>query len=297
MATISVNLPSNSGDTGLVLLLYSLSDGSLLNPSAGDSLSEVANGLFTATVDNAHIPSGQDVRADVQNSSQSVIYTNILYDGSTLVGLQSQAGLIDDISDSIGASGTRAVTVTVSDGSSNVPYAPVQLLDSSDNPIGVVRASSASGTLVLNIEDGSYKLLVPTINGYDTHVAESLTVSGSNVSATLTLTPNVALSAATEPSLCNVLVKVVSQYGTPLAGATVSARIDSPDFLLNTVVSNDVTTTSTTDVNGEATLSLIRASAFIRGGRYEIMVKNGTSTQKFEYYVPNQASVIATFTG
>jgi hypothetical protein len=27
------------------------------------------------------------------------------------------------------------------------------------------------------------------------------------------------------------------------------------------------------------------------------MVKNGNSTQKFEYYVPNQASVIATFTG
>lgn len=295
MATLSAHLPNSAGETGLNLLLYSLVDGSLLN-AGGDALSEVANGLFQATVDDADIPATADARADVQNVNGDVIASDILYNGSTIIGIQPQAGLIDDIAESVGTGGARAVTITVSDGSANIPYAPVQLLDASDNPIGSVRATSSAGTLVLNLDDGSYKLLVPTMNGYDNHTAQTLTVSGVSTSITLTLTANVAVSAATDPALCNVLIKVVSQYGSPLAGAGVSARIDSPDFLLNTVVSNDVSTSATTDVNGEATLSLIRAVSFIRGGRYEIMVKNGNSTQKFEYYVPNQASVVATFT-
>ena len=75
-----------------------------------------------------------------------------------------------------------------------------------------------------------------------------------------------------------------------------TAKIEAPDFLLNTVVSNDMTTTATTDASGEVTLSLIRAVEFIRGGKYQILIKVGTSTQKFEYYVPNQSSVVATFT-
>jgi hypothetical protein len=146
------------------------------------------------------------------------------------------------------------------------------------------------------LEDGDYKFVVSNMNGYETHVAESLNVSPSTVSKTLTLTP-VVQAAATDPALCSVLVRVLNQYGQRVEGASVSARIDSPDFLLNSVVSNELSNASLTNSSGEATLTLIRAAQFIRGGKYEIMIKVGNSTQKFDYYVPNQGSAVATFTG
>lgn len=297
MATITANLPLNAGDTGIVLFLYSLSDGSLLN-LGGDSLAEVANGLFQADVDDAHIPSGEDLRADAQNGTGVVIASDILYDGSSIIGVQPQLTLIDDLSSSIGSSGNRAVTITVTDAVNNIALAnaPVQLQDASGNAVGVVRHTGSSGSLILNLDDGSYKLLVGTMYGYEVHVAEDLTVSPTDTAKTLSMTPSLAIQPASDPALCNVLVKVLNQYGQPLDGATVTARIESPDFLLNTVVSNEMTLTQTTDVNGHATLSLIRAVEFIRGGKYEIMIKVDNSTQKFDYYVPNQDSVLATFT-
>lgn len=295
MANISANLPLNAGDTGLVLFLYSLSDGSLLN-AGGDSLSEVNNGFFQANVDDNDIPADEDVRADVQDSSGGVLASDILYSGQTLVGSQPQVSLVDNVSDAIGADGARVVTITVTDGTANIPHAPVQLLNTSDNPIGVVLNANSQGVLTINIEDGDYKFIVGNVIGYESHVAESFTVSESSVSKTLTLTPNAAISPPSDPALCNVLIRVLNQYGQRLQGATVSARIDSPDFLLNSVVSNEMSTTATTDVNGEVTLTLIRAIEFIQGGKYEIMIKNGTSTQKFDYLVPNQGSVVATFT-
>lgn len=295
MAIISANLPLNAGDTGLTLLLYSLTDGSLLN-AGGDAMTEVANGFFQATVDDSDIPADEDVRADARDASSNVIASDILYSGSTLVGIQSQASLVDDVSDAIGAAGSRAVTITVTDGSANVPNAPVQLMTAADVAIGVVRYTNSSGELVLNIEDGSYKLLVGMMTGYAVHAAEAFTVTAVALTKTLTVTPDSAVVGAADPALCNVLVKVLNQYGSPLEGATVTAKIEAPDFLLNTVVSNDMTTTATTDASGEVTLSLIRAVEFIRGGKYQILIKVGTSTQKFEYYVPNQSSVVATFT-
>lgn len=295
MATISANLPLNAGDTGLVLFLYSLTDGSLLN-AGGDAMTEINNGFFQATVDDNDIPADEDVRADAQDALGGVLASDILYSGQTLIGSQPQVSLVDDVSDAIGADGARTVTITVTDGTANIPHAPIQLLNSSDNPIGVVLNANSQGVLTMNIEDGDYKFIVGTVIGYESHVAESFTVSESSVSKTLTLTPNAAITAPSDPALCNVLIRVLNQYGQRLQGATVSARIDSPDFLLNSVVSNEMSTTATTDVNGEVVLTLIRAIEFIQGGKYEIMIKNGSSTQKFDYLVPNQGSVVATFT-
>lgn len=293
MATIYANLPLNAGDTGITLYLYSLTDGSLQN-AGGDAMTEVSNGLFSANVDDADIPAATDLRADARDSGGSVFASDILYSGTTLIGSQPQVTLIDEISNTIGGSGLNVVTATVNDGTANVPNAPVQLLDSLDNPIGYPITSSSSGLATFNLNDGSYKMAVGYLNGYESHVAQVVNVVGPTA-VTLTLTP-ASMSAATDPALCNVLVRVLTQYGQPAVGATVTAKIDSPDFLLNSVVSNDMVTTATTDSNGEVTLSLIRAVEFIRGGKYNILIKVGTSTQKFEYYVPNQASVVATFT-
>ena len=292
MATISANLPLNAGDTGLTLFLYSLTDGSLLN-TGGDSLTEVANGLFQATVDETI---EADLRADAKDSGGNLLASDTLYLGSSIVGQQPQVTLIDEIATNTGGAGVRVVNITVSDGASNVPFAPVQLQDAAGNTVGSVRVANGSGVASLNLDDGSYKAVVGNLFGYESHTAEAFTVDEDNEAVTLTLTPSVAVSPPSDPALCNVLIKVRNQYGQPLDGATVTAKISAPDFLLNTVVSNEMNVTSTTDVNGEAVLTLIRAVEFIKGGEYQILIKVGTSTQKFSYYVPNVSSTVATFT-
>lgn len=292
MATISANLPLNAGDTGLALFLYSLTDGSLLN-TGGDSLTEVANGLFQATVDETI---EADLRADAKDSGGNLLASDTLYLGSSIVGQQPQVTLIDEIATNTGGAGVRVVNITVSDGASNVPFAPVQLQDAAGNTVGSVRVANGSGVASLNLDDGSYKAVVGNLFGYESHTAEAFTVDEDNEAVTLTLTPSVAVSPPSDPALCNVLIKVRNQYGQPLDGATVTAKISAPDFLLNTVVSNEMNVTSTTDVNGEAVLTLIRAVEFIKGGEYQILIKVGTSTQKFSYYVPNVSSTVATFT-
>ena len=292
MATISANLPLNAGDTGLTLFLYSLTDGSLLN-TGGDSLTEVANGFFQATVDETI---EADLRADAKDSGGNLLASDTLYLGSSIVGQQPQVTLIDEIATNTGGAGVRVVNITVSDGASNVPFAPVQLQDAAGNTVGSVRVANGSGVASLNLDDGSYKAVVGNLFGYESHTAEAFTVDEDNEAVTLTLTPSVAVSPPSDPALCNVLIKVRNQYGQPLDGATVTAKISAPDFLLNTVVSNEMNVTSTTDVNGEAVLTLIRAVEFIKGGEYQILIKVGTSTQKFSYYVPNVSSTVATFT-
>ena len=292
MATISANLPLNAGDTGLTIFLYSLTDGSLLT-TGGDSLTEVANGLFQATVDETI---DADLRADAQDSGGNLLATDTLYFGSSVVGQQPQITLIDEIANNTGGAGVRVVNITVSNGSSNVPFAPVQLQDATGNSVGSVRTANASGVATFNLDDGSYKGLVGNMFGYESHAAEAFTVDEDNEAVTLTLTPSVVASAPSDPALCNVLIKARNQYGNPLSGATVTAKMASPDFLLDTVIWNDMTVTATTDVNGEVVLTLIRAVEFVKGGEYQILIKSGGSTQKFSYNVPDVSSTTITFT-
>lgn len=82
MATVLVHAPELSGFTGLRLWLYSDAAGTLLN-TGGDELTEVANGLFSATVAETI---GVTYRADIKNAAGTLTYrTGWIASGGTVV--------------------------------------------------------------------------------------------------------------------------------------------------------------------------------------------------------------------
>ena len=82
MPTITIDLPAEAGETGMTLEL--IAAGVLLN-AGGDTLTESANGYFSATV--AESPAaGVDYRADVKDSGGDVFYSDTLHAGETHVG-------------------------------------------------------------------------------------------------------------------------------------------------------------------------------------------------------------------
>jgi len=83
MPTISIHMPEQSGQTGLILFLRKTSDGTLVN-AGGDSLTEdpVLSGRFTATVAETH---AEVVAASVANSGSLIVRDGWISVGGTIV--------------------------------------------------------------------------------------------------------------------------------------------------------------------------------------------------------------------
>ena len=139
------------------------------------------------------------------------------------------AGSVAKLSQGSGGSsgeGDRVVTIIVEDGSSNrVPNAPVNILDASGNPTTLKASTNSSGVVVFNLNDGNYQGLIGATAGFETHAAESFTVSGHG-NQTLTLTPT-SITPAVAPA--SVLVAYcVDGSGQPQEGVVVQLRMQKP---------------------------------------------------------------------
>jgi len=80
---IFANLPLNSGENGLTLMLYNPQSGVQIN-APSDLMQEMGNGVFYADVTQDIT---EDLRADVLDSQGDAIASDWLYEGNSVVGL------------------------------------------------------------------------------------------------------------------------------------------------------------------------------------------------------------------
>lgn len=146
--------------------------------------------------------------------------------GLSLAGTGSVGKLSQGAGGGSSGEGDRVVTIIVEDGSSNrVPNAPVNILDASGNPTTLKASTNSSGVVVFNLNDGNYQGLIGATAGFETHTAESFTVSGHG-NQTLTLTPT-SITPAVAPA--SVLVAYcVDGSGQPQEGVMVQLRMQKP---------------------------------------------------------------------
>lgn len=94
--------------------------------------------------------------------------------------------------------------------------------------------------------------------------------------------------------LCDVEF-VVTNNGTPMENARVIAQVIGDNSTTDGLIVANRATEALTDVNGECTLTLIRQSAFTRGGAYQIRIEdeNGVLVHSRKVVVPDAAVVNA----
>ena len=97
-----------------------------------------------------------------------------------------------------------------------------------------------------------------------------------------------------EPPFCAVLFSVWGDEA-PLANAVVRAKLLEPYSVTDEWQVGRYMNAATTDLNGAATLQLIRASEFDVGGTYmiEIYDPNGIKISSYKARVPNESSLNA----
>lgn len=187
--------------------------------------------------------------------------------------------------------GARVVNLTVRDQvAALVSGARVTIQNAAGSALEVTATTNASGVATVNLDDGNYKALVGPVPGFETHTAEAFTVDEDNEAVALTAT-RAASSTPTAPGLC-ALDAYVYQNGSPIQGATVTARIVDTNSATDGVLLSTSKTTDTTDATGKATLQLVRLDQFTDGtGTYEIEAFDGSrKIWSLQTTIPNQAS-------
>ena len=183
MAQITCNLILSQGETGLILRLYSITTGAELNP-AGYNLTEVASGVFEATVNETR---SEDMRADIFDGNGDLLASDWLYLAETTVGIEpvtkgvnlsvsSIEEIRDIVDDSYGP--TQPDVVVINDGQGN-PISDVFCwisTDSSGANIVATARTDAFGQAPFFLDPGSYYIWKRK-NGYNFTNPQSITVS------------------------------------------------------------------------------------------------------------------------
>jgi hypothetical protein len=158
-------------------------------------------------------------------------------------------------------SGISQVTLTIDDGTNPVEGVRVNVYDSGNTTLlrgGLT--TDVAGQVVFAIDDGTYKVRL-ALSGYSFTVPETLTVSGTTTD-TYSGTSLISIPSPSAPDLCVIFARslrdaggnvIASQAVTATAIVEPPQAVD-PDQLGNTAVS------TTTDVNGNFDLELIRTS-------------------------------------
>lgn len=197
-----------------------------------------------------------------------------------------------EIAEAIGAGdGDRVVVITVrNDASEVVPNAKVTIQTAAGATIaGRTLNTNSSGVAQFNLDDGSYKGLVTTTSGYETHTAQAFTVDEDEEPVTLTIT-RTTISDPPDAGVCR-LAAYVFWNDEPVSGATVSARLKGINQGTDGKLMSRVAKEATTNSSGLATLDLIQGGEFVDGdGVYVIeAVHNRNVIWQIESAMPDEA--------
>jgi hypothetical protein len=158
--------------------------------------------------------------------------------------------------------GARAITIHVHDGAGvSVSACLVSIFDSADTAhLGTV-LTNASGNVIVNLADGTYKLR-PLKSGYTFTTPQTLVVTA-DATAIIVATAW-APSAPSEPGVCVVYGYARSAAGEVLVGAEVKAFARTPITAGGYQLSNVIGRT-TTNALGYFEIELIQGSAVTLG--------------------------------
>lgn len=188
------------------------------------------------------------------------------------------AGQVDA---NVSGSGVYTITVTVEDGSGDAIAGARVGIDGTTTS-GV---SNTSGTVTLQVNDGTYSLVTIPPGGYDTPAAASVTVSGGNETSTIVLTQS-SVTVPADPTLATLVVVCVDEEGAVEADVSISARMIKIPSASAGYSFDAKVQTATSNVSGMAQLTVVR------GATYEY--KRGTSKHWTKVVIPDAASVTVT---
>lgn len=185
--------------------------------------------------------------------------------------------------------GANLVTITVNDTlSSVVAGARVTIKNSAQTAVIATGETNLLGIVTFNLDNGSYKALVTTTPFYESLAVQTLTVSGTTT-ATFTLTPT-TISSPVDPGLCAVYLDIYTGSGVAAAGIIVYATPEFTPLYTSTVLITTQKLSATSDVNGRATLTLIRKDQITSQNKaYRITCEDLGINVAVE--VPNQSTV------
>jgi hypothetical protein len=182
----------------------------------------------------------------------------------------------------VDVSGPRAITRTFQTSTGDkIPGVRMSLVGIANK----VSDSGSNGIAQIKTDNGTYTLRVVVPTGYQDVPDSSVTISGSDSTATIVLSP-VPLPTADAP-LCAVTINITNQFGQPLAGATVETkfiRFNSGPTSLPIVLSPPQVLTS--DVNGIVSINLYRSAD------YTINIFSTNSFKSKQVTIPNLASFL-----
>lgn len=121
-----------------------------------------------------------------------------------------------------GQVGLKTVTLTVNDGSANVPDVQINIYDSTDTVFLTALTTDSSGQAVAVLDEGSYKLRLFK-SGIATTTADLTVSSASSQSATISVTAT-SVTAPTSPAVCRLFADFVSMDGADYSGFVVKVE-------------------------------------------------------------------------
>jgi len=196
-------------------------------------------------------------------------------------------GRMEVISSSSGA-GSSAVTVSVASGASAITGALVTVL--SGSTVVAYGTTGSGGTVVFNLDSGTYTARVRSNPSYQTPDDQAFTVSG-DMSIDFGLTAQ-SIDPPSTPGLCTVRF-IVLDAGSPVQGVRVTAELASENAMVNTALMSRALHAATTDADGIADLVMVQYASFTRGGAYLIKATDSTGRKFHDRKVTVPSSTTA----
>jgi hypothetical protein len=177
-------------------------------------------------------------------------------------------GLVNVISAGLGT-GARTVSITVNDGTNPLQGATVRLSRTGETYVGL---TSSSGTIVFNVNDGTWSVGI-TRSG-NSFTGATLVVGGATT-VTYSMTP--VIIAPSSPGYTTGYLTVLDHRGNPEGGVQISTQaVDGPDGLsLDSTVNTTVSTPGT---------GLVQFINLVVGASY--IFWRGTSTLRRRVSIP-----------
>ncbi len=184
-------------------------------------------------------------------------YTEANYSAARAVsldGIDTLTTLVEGIS---GGSGSRTVTLTVSDGTNVLAGVRVTVHNSAQTDAGLIQVTNSSGQVVYGLDDGSYKVVVRTSPEYTAANPFTLEVNGTTTQ-TLTVTP-VTIPAPADPAYCTVYCWAQELDGSiPAATFALTAKHSATASGKSVLLGADTATVNVT--TGYAALTILRGA-------------------------------------
>lgn len=192
-----------------------------------------------------------------------------------------------------GGGGANTVTITVVDDAAAVIVgAGVTIKNSAQTAVIAAGVTGLLGTVVFNLDDGSYKALVTSTPAYDALAAQTLTVSGTTT-ATYTLT-RTTISAPSDPALCRVYGYLRLPDNSVAASVDITFRLKARgEVLAAGIILRHAEVTVTTNASGYFQADLIRSALLVpenSGDSTDYLVTCGLCKINGAITVPSQST-------